>query len=206
MLHPDVRAWLERHPPKDVVAVAAPVSEAGADAPGSDVAHAFVCECGSSGFRVLAVPAAMAGAGPRPGLLRFVTGAASRVWRELAPGADAVTRGEALAPPIAVDCASCGRRHVVVPGADPAAPLPPLEAHRCRPCRRSTFEVVARYDYAPLEARGEPEPGDAERFDRLRLGVACRACGRRADELYVLERRDARRRALDELYGREPAG
>ena len=206
MLHRDVRVWLEGRPPQHVVALAGASGSQAPDSTENEIAHAFVCSCGAARFRVLAVPVAMAGDREPRGPLGFVVRAMSRVWRELGDAANPEERVEALAPPIAIDCESCGRRRIVVPGEDPEAPLPPLEAHRCRPCRRSSFQVVARYDYAPLEERIAPEPGDEERFDRFRLGVWCSACGHGTDDLYVVERRDTQRRVLDQLYGREPGG
>lgn len=215
MSEPGRRAYLEAHPPARIAAMVRP----SAPAPPSDigpreVAHALACPCGSAAFRVLGVPAAMSQRGslagqaeaPRRAMRGFVVRSVLRLWRELqmaAGGQDA----SVLWPPVILECERCRARHVIdapdARGSD-AGPAP-LEALRCRPCRRSGFEAMFLAGYESFDFDAAPRAGDEERFVAWRLRVRCRTCGR-TDHPASRRSRDARQIALDSLYGRdEPA-
>jgi len=195
-----VREYLQTHPPRFVADIGWRTAfvadrELGAD----EFAHAFACGCGSTHFRVLGVPVSMSGA--RPG---FVLRSMLRVWNELRASASGDAAAvERLLPPIALECVGCGRRAPLHSQAAPERVGAPLEALRCRPCRRSTFEawIVCRHAASDLEAPARG--GEEDRPDAWRLVVRCRTCGGRA-EPYTAELRSSQQARLDRLYGREP--
>ena len=215
MNDPGLRAFLEAHPPARIAALvptspSAPASDLGP----REVAHTLACPCGSIAFRLLGVPAAMSQrddhVGPHDARRRatrgFVLRSVLRLWRELqmaAGGQDA----SVLLPPIIHECARCRARHPLdAPDSrTPDAASAPLEALRCRPCRRSSFEASFIAGYESLEFEAAPRPGDEERFVAWRLRVRCRTCGR-TDHPASGRSRDARQIALDSLYGRDELG
>lgn len=214
MNEPALRSFLQDHPPARIAGLVRDDMAVLTDLEAQEIAHALACPCGSIGFRLLGVPAAMLSdpLGTRPGrdvdrpqrgyMLRSLL----RIWRELRL-ASTGNDGGALTAPIVLDCVQCKARHVLVDqpsernGAGPA----PLEALRCRPCRRSSFDVTLVHGYENLDFEAEPRPGDEERFVALRVLVRCRTCGRRAEPV-AQRSRDAQQITLDSLYGRNDPG
>lgn len=214
MNEPAMRSFLQRHPPARIAGLVRDELPGLAELGAREVEHALACSCGSVGFRLLGVPAAMLDR-------RFAAGSANavaptqrgymlrsllRIWRELRM-ASSGEDGGVLTAPIVLDCATCKARHVLVaPASDARDAVPaPLEALRCRPCRRSSFELTVVHGYEGLDFEAEPRPGDEERFVTMRLLARCRNCGRTTEP--VAERkRDAQQLALDSLYGRDGSG
>jgi len=200
------RDHLRTHPPRFVGSLADAAAAPDVFHPAAhEFVHALRCECGSNAFRLLGVPAAMAGGG-----LGYVLRSVLRVWRELragASGADGLAGR--FSPPIVLECTDCGARRVLLAEEDDAGVasrrVPPLEAHRCRPCRRSTFEVAVVCAHHDAELDEPARRGQEEHFDAWRLVVRCRSCGM-LGEPFALGRRTPQQRRIDRLYGREQAG
>lgn len=195
---PTVRERLRAHPPHLLDALATRPAPEGFAAADHEFAHALACPgCGGEGFRVLGVPVAMEGI--RAG---YVLRSVLRIWRELrsaTESADGVFGR--LGPPVALDCTRCGRRTPLVARSEDAGEAPPLEALRCRPCRRSTFAVAVTCAHHDADLEAEASGGEEERYDAWRLDVRCRACGTRA-EPFARVLRGEQQRTLDRLYGR----
>lgn len=196
-----MRDHLQTHPPRFVAdgqwreVVAA---DLGVLLSPDEFAYAFACPCGGRHFRVLGVPVAMSG-----GRTGFMLRSVLRVWRELR----ASTTGEAaavghLSPPIGLECLQCGLRSPLRLGGAGEHVTPPLEALRCRPCRRSTFEVCVVCRHAGADLDAPARGGEEDRPDALRIVVRCRSCGNRA-EPYASVLRSAQQIRLDRLYGRD---
>jgi len=210
-----LRAFLEARPPARIAAWVRPSApEQPSDLGRREIAHALACPCGSVAFRLLGVPAAMSrrgggeggAAAGRSATRGFVLRSVLRLWRELQMAAGAQD-ASVLLPPIILECARCRARHLLdAPGSRGTdAASAPLEALRCRPCRRSSFEATFIAGYETLDFEAAPRPGDEERFVAWRLRVRCRTCGR-TDHPVSGRLRDARQIALDSLYGRDDAG
>lgn len=196
-----MREYLQTHPPRFVADIGwRDAFDAGHEIGADEFAHAFACGCGATHFRVLGVPVSMSGG--RPG---FVLRSMLRVWNELRASASGDAAAvERLRPPLWLECVGCGKRAPLRGEAMPERTSSPLEALRCRPCRRSSFEacVVCRYAGSDLDAPARG--GEEDRPDAWRLVVRCRTCGARA-EPYIAELRSSQQARLDRLYGREPA-
>jgi hypothetical protein len=201
-LPPTVREYLRRHPPRLLDDLETrPGAERFAPAP-FEIAHGLVCACGSDRFRVLGVPAAMQTGGGG-----YVLRSILRVWRELRGAApDEESLAGRLSPPLVLDCTRCGAQLRLPANGDAPAPAAPLEALRCRPCRRSTFGVAALFAHrdaeldAPLDTASR---GDAQEcYDAWRLAVRCPSCGSVGEPFGRVLRSEQERR-IDRLYGRE---
>ncbi len=159
----------------------------------------LACPCGQRAFRVAGRPRTASG----PGSLFWRT--LSRVWRD---ARQPLVRGEPVEspylPPLSLVCGSCEREGEVLGRAgasEPAVaqgPPGPLEAHRCRACRRASMEVVV--GIAEADAGGSASPAD--RTVAAELVARCRACGRQARLAWFDERPSAQQIQLDRLYGR----
>ena len=211
MTEPDLRTYLQTHPPRRFAPLVAARSSsplALALARGDhEVVHPLVCRCGSEEFRLLGVAAAMTRQGPteesapvrRKRHAGYVLRSMLRLLRELrmAPGE------AALVAPVMLDCVVCSFRHeILVDSSDDSRAAPPaLEAYRCRPCRRTTLKASAHYDYAALDLEAPVRAGDEERFEGWSMRVRCGTCGREAEPISESVR-GGQQRTLDSLYGR----
>jgi hypothetical protein len=138
----------------------------------------------------------------------FVLRSVLRVWRELRASASGdAGLASRLSPPIVLACARCGAVAPLVSSEGDAGRgggAPPLEALRCRPCRRSTFAVAALCAYPDADLDAEARGGEEERYESWRLVVRCLACGMRGVP-FAVARRSEQQRRIDRLYGRGPS-
>lgn len=199
-LETTLREYLRAHPPRFIAHAARLDAVAGDLGVAHDeLAHTLACTCGARRFRVLGVPTAMTG-----GRTSYVLRSVLRVWRELSAGASrAGELAGRLTPPIMLECTACSlRTPLQIDDSSDGHALPPLEALRCRPCRRSTFEAVVASRYADLDLDARARGGEEERLDAWRLIVRCRSC-HAVSEPFGATLRGHRQRRLDRLYGRD---
>ena len=199
---PTVRDHLRSRPPRLLDGLGTTPATGAFDPAPYEVAHGVVCTCGADRFRVLGVPVAMQTGGGG-----YVLRSILRVWRELrgvAQGEDGAAGR--LSPPLVLDCTRCGARLRLPFEGDAPVVSAPLEALRCRPCRRSTFEVAALFAHrdtdldAPLDLATQADVQEC--YDAWRLAVRCRSCGTVGEPFGRVLRSEQERR-IDRLYGRE---
>ncbi len=193
-----VRDHLASHPPRLLDGLTTARADSALPLERFEVGHQLVCTCGSDAFRVLGVPVAM-----RQGQGGYVLRSVLRVWRELqgvASGEDAVAGR--LSPPIRLDCTRCGQRTQLLEAEDDRGHAAPLEALRCRPCRRSTFAVTTVFAHRDLDLDAPARGVEHEHYDAWHVGVRCRACGTLGEPFSRVLRGEQERR-IDRLYGRD---